>query len=372
MQGCAWHACFGDGHVPKTTESKHKFAPPPRFSLARVFVAVVFGHQNASSSTSKQVGGKVVCVWLCCIFARDHLEITAWTDERGIKQHSPTQNQLTSMPGRASGAMQPYTVFLAGLVCFCSSGITASAAVGIPPDIRFTDQTYRKYVGTRDKQKPWHNTADVLTKRGYAMSAVQVRRQPGRPGVCCCRLPHRPSPPFLLLCLQSDIMDGSIATALGPMRLSADAPFVRQDLHAAYGLDTIWPYCQSVSKCLVYVQQDSPTVKKAPITLTLPPGASAVDFYIDAAIDCVVTTRAVVKCKAVVQPGAVEVKFSVNSVCASPFVGKYVGFFDESGDSIDSVTLTCKSTVPTAIGLLRVGAKQRAAAAVAAQVPDPA
>lgn len=267
--------------------------------------------------------------------------------------------------------MQPCAaVFLASLVCATVGA--AAAAVGIP-DIRFTDQTYRKYVGTRDKQQPWHNTADVLTKRGYAMSTVQVRRASLCRCVCCCRLPHRPTPsPFLLLCLQSDIVDGSIATPLGPMRLSADTPFVQQDLHAAYGLDTIWPYCQSVSKCLVYVQQDSPAVKKAPMTLTVPQGASAVDFYIDAAIDCVTTTRAVVKCKAVVEPGAVEVKFSVNSVCASPFVGKYVGFFDESGDSIDSVTLTCKSTVPTAIGLLRVGAKQPTAAAAAAQVPDPA
>lgn len=65
--------------------------------------------------------------------------------------------------------MQRCTVVLA-LVCLCSA---ATAAVGIP-DIRFTDETYRKYVGHRDQQKPWHNKADVLTKRGYAMSAVQV------------------------------------------------------------------------------------------------------------------------------------------------------------------------------------------------------
>lgn len=200
-------------------------------------------------------------------------------------------------------------------------------------------------MGKRDRQHPWHDTADVLTKRGYAMSTVQA-----------------------------DVVDGSIATALGPMRLSADTPFVLQDFHTAYGIATIWPYCESVSKCLVYVQTDSPAVKKAPITLTLPKGASAVDFYIDAAIDCVATMRAVVKCRALVQPGGVEVRFKVASVCASPFVGRYVGFFDESGDSIDSITLTCKSTVSTAIGLLRVGSKPPAAAVAAAavRVPDPA
>jgi hypothetical protein len=46
-------------------------------------------------------------------------------------------------------------------------------SVGVP-DIRFTDETYRKYVGKRDKQNPWHSGVDVLTKRGYTMTAVQV------------------------------------------------------------------------------------------------------------------------------------------------------------------------------------------------------
>jgi hypothetical protein len=140
------------------------------------------------------------------------------------------------------------------------------------------------------------------------------------------------------------------------MSLTADTPFVLTDFHQAYGLDTIWPYCKSISKCLVYVQQDNPAAR-APVTLTLPPGASAIDFYVDAAIDCVKTMRALVKCKALVQPGGVEVKFKVSSICASPFVGKYIGFFDESGDSIESVTLTCKSTAPTALGLVRIGSK---------------
>lgn len=163
--------------------------------------------------------------------------------------------------------------------------------------------------------------------------------------------------PHLLLNLQAAVVDGRINTRLGPMGLTADVPFVLQDFHAAYGLDTIWPYCRSISECWVYVQQANPA-SRAPVTITLPPGTAAVDLYIDAAIDCVTTMRALVKCKAVVEPGGVEIKFKFSSICASPFVGKYVGFFDESGDSLTSVTLTCKSKAPTALGLVRVGSKR--------------
>lgn len=163
---------------------------------------------------------------------------------------------------------------------------------------------------------------------------------------------------------QAATADGRIDTPKGPMSLTADVPFILQEFHEAYGLDTIWPYCQSISQCWVYVQQDNPA-SKAPVTLTLPPGTSAVDLYIDAAIDCVKTLRALVKCKAVVQPGGVEVKFRFESICASPFVGKYFGLFDDSGESINSVMLRCKSTAPMALGLVRVGSKQQAAVAAA-------
>lgn len=172
--------------------------------------------------------------------------------------------------------------------------------------------------------------------------------------LCCSALP----PGIWGHPAQADIVSGSIPTPRGPLRLSADTPFILQDFHQAYGLDTTWPYCESISKCLVYVQQDKPAYK-APVTLTLPPGVSAIDLYIDAAIDCVKTMRAVLKCKAVVQPGNVEVKFKVSSICASPFVGKYIGFFDESGDSIDSLTLKCKSSIPNAVGLVRIGSKKQ-------------
>ena len=159
--------------------------------------------------------------------------------------------------------------------------------------------------------------------------------------------------------LQTPVVGGRINTSMGVMGLQADTPFILQDFYQAYKLPTTWPYCESTHKCLVYVQQDSPVVPKAPVTLTLPPGVAAIDLYIDAAIDCVKTLRAVVKCKAVVEPGNVEVKFSFSSICASPFVGKYLGFVDESGDSIESLQLRCKSTAPTALGLVRVGAKRQ-------------
>lgn len=163
----------------------------------------------------------------------------------------------------------------------------------------------------------------------------------------------------VLHALQAAVVDGSISTSMGSMGVSADPPFILQDFYQAYKLDTVWPYCDSIRKCLVYVQQDSPAAPKAPVNITLPPGVSAVDLYIDAAIDCVKTLRAVVKCKAIVEPGSVEVKFRFSSICASPFVGKYIGFFDESGDSISSLQLRCKSTAPTALGLVRIGTKQQ-------------
>lgn len=63
------------------------------------------------------------------------------------------------------------------LACACASihavGVSSSKAVGIA-DIRYTDETYRKYVGKRDKQMPWHDKFDILTKRGYTMTPVQV------------------------------------------------------------------------------------------------------------------------------------------------------------------------------------------------------
>jgi hypothetical protein len=113
--------------------------------------------------------------------------------------------------------------------------------------------------------------------------------------------------------LQGDVSAdpvSTIPTSLGPVNLTAATPFVLQDFAAAYGIPTIWPYCESTKKCLVYNQPTAPTFKEA-ITLTLPPGISAVDMYVDAAIDCVTTLRALVSCKLTVQPGDVQVKLLV-------------------------------------------------------------
>lgn len=112
-----------------------------------------------------------------------------------------------------------------------------------------------------------------------------------------------------------------INTTFGPVGLSAGTPFVLQDFAAAYGIPTIWPYCESTKKCLVYSQPQNPAYKD-PVTITLPKGVSAVDFYIDAAIDCVTTMRALVSCKLYVQPGNIDVKVRVSSICAAADVGK--------------------------------------------------
>jgi hypothetical protein len=46
---------------------------------------------------------------------------------------------------------------------------------------------------------------------------------------------------------------------------------------------------------------------------------------------------------------------SCSALCAA--VCRYVGFLDESGDSIDSITIRCKSTYPNALALMRIGTK---------------
>lgn len=166
--------------------------------------------------------------------------------------------------------------------------------------------------------------------------------------------------------LQGPVSDGHINTTMGVMGLTAATPFILQDFYQAYKLDTTWPYCASIHKCLVYVQESNPA-SRAPVTITPPAGVSAIDMYLDAAIDCVSTMRSFVKCRAVVEPGHVEVKFNFNSICASPFVGKYVGFLDESGDSITSLQLSCKSKAPIALGLVRIGVKEEPEAVLVQQ-----
>jgi hypothetical protein len=80
---------------------------------------------------------------------------------------------LTALSGTVIAAVSCF-VFLSG--ASRAAGISVRS-VGIP-DIRFTDETYRKYVGKRDKQTPWRSGVDVLTKRGYTMTAVKVQCLP--------------------------------------------------------------------------------------------------------------------------------------------------------------------------------------------------
>jgi hypothetical protein len=42
---------------------------------------------------------------------------------------------------------------------------------------------------------------------------------------------------------------------------------------------------------------------------------------------------------------------------------RYIGFLDETGASIDSITIRCKSTYPNALALMRIGKKTEQVAA---------
>lgn len=164
-----------------------------------------------------------------------------------------------------------------------------------------------------------------------------------------------------------------VATPLGRVSVGADPPLRFSDFAADYGIPTIWPYCHNITRCPVFSQVPPPPSgaanaagsalrRRPPIVLSLPPGTAAADFYIDAAIDCVNTTRAAVSCRVGAQPGDVEVKLHLVSVCGSAFVGVYAGFYDEEGPGISSVSVRCKGGWPTAIGLLRIGSKRGVAA----------
>ena len=146
----------------------------------------------------------------------------------------------------------------------------------------------------------------------------------------------------------------SIDTPLGAISITSDPPLFKKDFHLSYDIPTPWPYCKGLSACLVYSQVEAPPYA-APISLKFPPGVSAVDFYLDAGIDCVETLKAFVKCSIKLQPGHVEVQGALWSICDSPFVGKYFGFYDSKRKSIDSLEITCKSKYPNVLGLLRIG-----------------
>lgn len=62
-------------------------------------------------------------------------------------------------------------LFVVLLLCIHRFGPATGSALST---IRWTDQAYRKYVGKQDPQQPWHDGVDVLTKRGFEMTPVQV------------------------------------------------------------------------------------------------------------------------------------------------------------------------------------------------------
>ena len=55
---------------------------------------------------------------------------------------------------------------------------------------------------------------------------------------------------------------------------------------------------------------------------------NAVDLYMDLAIDCETVTRITVRCTGRAYPGPVTAAVELDSVCDSPFVGAYMGFYN--------------------------------------------
>ena len=72
-----------------------------------------------------------------------------------------------------------------------------------------------------------------------------------------------------------------------------------------------------------------------PVSMRLPPGVGAIDFYLDLAIDCVNTTSVTMPCFVMTDPPAhdpfVIIK-NVSSICASAKVGQYFGFYNHAGE----------------------------------------
>lgn len=194
--------------------------------------------------------------------------------------------------------------------------------------------TYREYAG-EGKDPAWVDGKDTLTNLGYAMQAVTSGEL---------------NKPVKIL-----------STPLGNASIEATPGLVTMDFHVAYGIGTFWPYCQSMERCLVYSQQDN-TDPAQPVTLELPHGVQAFDFYVDIAIDCETVLELTAVCTAIAQPGGASITVKLASVCGSPFVGSYFGFATTDGSSINSLSVTCGSPFARMLGLLRVGAKEAVAA----------
>ena len=80
--------------------------------------------------------------------------------------------------------------------------------------------------------------------------------------------------------------------------------------------------------------QNQSAAATVPVSMRLPPGVGAVDFYLDLAIDCVNTTSVTMPCFVMTDPTAANplvVIKNVSSICASARVGQYFGFYNNAG-----------------------------------------
>lgn len=196
-----------------------------------------------------------------------------------------------------------------------------------PSGVAFANQTYRIYV-SKEREQAWIDGYDEIAEQGFAMTRILTG--------------DLDSPVSLL------------DTPFGPLGLDAEPLLLKQDFHIRYAIPTYWPYCQSLSRCIVYSQQEN-TDPSTPLKLKLPDGVGAVDFYLDAAIDCITTLSVTLSCTLTVQPGNVSKTQTLNSICDSPLVGTYFGVYDASGGNVSDLSVTCESAYPRAVALLRLG-----------------
>ncbi len=149
-----------------------------------------------------------------------------------------------------------------------------------------------------------------------------------------------------------------LPTIHGVIGFDAEPVLYKTDLFKAYEQITPWPYCQALKECVVYrqKQQAHPT----PITIYLPPNTTAFDFYLDLGIDCVTTLNVSATC--VVQAyssctgdvGA-TIKGPVESICSSPKVGKYYGFYSDAAAERQDAGSELGATWQSAGGAAQLG-----------------
>lgn len=202
-------------------------------------------------------------------------------------------------------------------------------------DILYVPDTYRKFAGD-GKDPAWVDAYDTLTTMGFHMRPVQGGA--------------------------IDSPSTVIPTDLGDIQVDSDPSLYKFDLHSKYDIPTIWPYCESLESCLVYTQVEEVDPVKA-ITLALPANVGAIDFYIDAAIDCVNTTKARLVCTVTVNDDSgqeLKVREPLYSICDKADVGKYFGFFSNlKGGQLTKVEVKCTTPYARVLGLVRIAKSKK-------------